>query len=123
MNPPAYLQQYTAVFVIGRCVVKIYVIGGYNPTQGNLQRSCMFGPKGLLNAVAKATTEWLDGKRSEFDTGTSGSKSSSLDNLGSIEKALPSWGDVSVYAACGVKRDDLMKCSRCKKVAYCCREC
>jgi len=120
MNPPLYLQQYVAVFVIGRCVVKTYVIEGYNPTQGKLERSCMFGPKGLLNTVAKATTEWLDGKRSEFDAGTSGSKSSSLNNLSSIEKALPS---LSVCAGCGVERDDLMRCSRCKKVAYCCRDC
>ena len=121
MTPTAYLQQYTAVFVVGRCVVKTYIIEGYNPTQGKLERSCMFGPKGLLNTIAKTITEWLDGKRTEFDVGTTGSKSSSLNNLNSIAKALPSWGDVSVCAGCGVKRDDLMKCSRCKKVAYCCR--
>lgn len=123
MNPTAYLQQYTAVFVVGRCVVKTYVIEGYNPTQGKLERSCMFGPKGLLNATARAINEWLDGTRTKFDAGTSGTQSSGLDNMSGIAKALPSWGDVSVCAGCGVKRDNLMRCSRCKMVAYCSRDC
>jgi hypothetical protein len=121
MTPTAYLQQYTAVFVVGRCVVKNYVIEGYNPTQDKLERSCMFGPKGLLNTVAKTVTDWLDGKRTKFVVGTTGTQSSSLNNLGSIAQALPSWGDLSVCAECGVERDGLMQCSRCKKVAYCCR--
>lgn len=121
MTPTAYLQQFTAVFVVGRCVVKTYVIEGYNPTQGKLERSCMFGPKGLLNTIAKTITDWLDGKRTTFDVATVGTQSSSLNNLSSIAQALPSWGDLSVCAGCGVGRDDLMKCSRCKKVAYCCR--
>ena len=44
-------------------------------------------------------------------------------NTGNTTSNLPQWGDLSNCAGCGVKRDDLKKCSRCKKVAYCAREC
>lgn len=101
------------MFVVDRCVVTTYVIEGYNPTQGKLERSCMFGPKGLLNTVTKTITEWLDGKRTEFDVGTTtGTQSSSLNNLDSIAKALPSLGDLSVCAGCGVERNNLMHARR-----------
>ena len=32
---------------------------------------------------------------------------------------LPQWGDLSRCANCGVEGNDLKRCSRCKKVAYC----
>lgn len=108
MNPTAYLQSYTAVFVVGQCVVKTYIIEGYNASQ-KLERSCMFGPKGLLNTIAKTVSAWLDGNRTEFDS--------------RAQQALPSVSssDLSVCAACGVSQEKLQRCSRCKKVAYCCR--
>eukprot|EP01083_Nonionella_stella_P035172 96094_1 len=111
MNPTAYLQQYTIVFVIDKVVVKQYIIEGFNPTQGQLQRSCLFGEKGVLNIRAKTVNEWLSGERKEFDDG--------LPNMSN----LPKWGDLSRCARCGVGGNDLKRCSRCKKVAYCSREC
>lgn len=94
-TPTLYLQQYTAVFVIDRVVVKLYIIEGYNPTQGKLERSCMFGPRGLLNVAAKAIVEWLGGIRKEFDHGNA---------------AQAQWGDLSHCAGCGVERDRLQRC-------------
>ena len=108
MTPTLYLQQYTALFVVGRCVVKLYIIEGYNPTQGKLPRSAMFGPEGLINVTAGVVSEWLDGQRTEFDQRI----------VGDVQ-----WGDVSRCARCGAEGDNLKRCSRCKKVAYCSRDC
>jgi len=114
-DPQTYLQQYTVVFVIDKVVVKQYLIEGFNPTQGSLQRSCLFGEKGVLNITAKAVNEWLSGERKEFDRVLPDMSSVSLDDN------LPQWGDLTRCARCGVGGNDLKRCSRCKKVAYCTR--
>ncbi|KAL7545286.1 hypothetical protein ACHAWF_008640 [Thalassiosira exigua] len=118
-NPTPYLQQFNGVFVVDRVVVKVYVIEGFNPTQGKLQRSCLFGANGLLNAAARAVMEWLKGQRKESDTDAAASPGPS----GSATQNFPKWGDLSRCARCGVARGDLKQCSRCKKVAYCTKEC
>jgi len=109
-DPTRYLQQFNVTFVIDCVVVKLYTITGFNNQQSKLKRSSFFGPNGLINVTSRAIREWLTNERTEFNTGK-----------------LPKMGDSSRCANCG-KNDtafstDLMICSRCKKVAYCGRDC
>ena len=114
MTPVLYLQQYTAVFVVDRVVVKLYIIEGFNPKQGELARSYMFGANGLVNMAARTVKEWLSGKRKEF-------VDDNIATVGQPSSGNVPWSDLSRCAQCGVERDSLMRCSRCKKVAYCSR--
>lgn len=41
--------------------------------------------------------------------------------LHNLPSNLPQWGDLSRCAHCGMRRDNLKKCSRCNKVVYCTR--
>ena len=105
-DPPAFLQQYGAVFVVDRVVVKLYTIEGFNNQQGPLKRSVLFGKDGLINRAALTIQEWLDGTRTEYRQGADGA-----------------FAEKSACANCGNKSDDLKQCTRCKSVAYCNREC
>ena len=81
----------------------------------------MLGSKGLLNVAAKTIEEWVGGKRKEFDRKGSVTGSSPLDNVSNIASAPPKLGDLSRCACCGVERENLRKCSRCKQASYCSR--
>lgn len=111
MNPTAFLQQYGAVFTVGRLVVKLYIIEGMFPQFGKLDRSSMVGKTGLVNAAAKACDDWLNGNRSG-----AGKYPSSYPPLASNSKP-------DICSNCGKKVESLSQCSRCKYVAYCNRDC
>ena len=103
-DPPSYLQQYGAVFVVDRVVVKLYVIEGFNQQSGPLKRTALLAENGLINRTVTTIQEWLDGTRTMFQLGG--------------ETA-----DKSCCANCGKKSTELKQCSRCKSVAYCSRDC
>mmetsp|Transcript_7758 Transcript_7758/g.21597 ORF Transcript_7758/g.21597 Transcript_7758/m.21597 type:complete len:413 (+) Transcript_7758:82-1320(+) len=111
MNPTAFLQQFGAVFSIGRMVVKLYVIEGMFPQFGKLDRSSMVGKTGLVNIAAKACDDWLNGRRSNV-----GKYPSQFLPLDASSKP-------DICSNCGKKSASLSQCSRCKYVGYCDRDC
>lgn len=102
-DAPSYCQQYGAVFVVDRVVIKIYVISGFNSVLGGVPRHSIFQ---LAIAVEKVVRQWLDGTRTKWD------------------RKVPALVSNCAYcAALPTPENELKTCTRCRTASYCGRAC